>query len=241
MLSVHTVQRQVGGQVRRRRSAPLVALGRQDAHAHRRVAARAAPRPPPMPIRLYRSNPSTRGEPIVAGGVRGAIITGRPELNRTACSASDDDTSSPASGCGTTVRSASRACWATVLSSRPVTEAKLAVAAFGTRPSLRNDHVMLRNDLVEHRADGMRPVAAFLFGGGHHFFDHRTGQSLAGERRNIAAVDTHMERGDMCVPQARDHQAGGESASPAAVPVSGSKSLRIAMDGSSSLVVSAAF
>ena len=41
-----------------------------------------------------------------------AIITGRPESNSTACSASEDDTSSPDSGCGTIVRSARRACWA---------------------------------------------------------------------------------------------------------------------------------
>ncbi len=61
--------------------------------------------------------------------VLGAIITGRPLSNSTACSASEDDRSSPASGCGTTVRSASRASCATRSSSRPLTTAKLADAA----------------------------------------------------------------------------------------------------------------
>ena len=43
--------------------------------------------------------------PMVAGGSRGAISTGRPESNSTACSASEDETSSSASGCGTTAMS----------------------------------------------------------------------------------------------------------------------------------------
>ena len=43
--------------------------------------------------------------PMVVGASRGAISTGRPLSNSTACSASEEETSSPASGCGTTAMS----------------------------------------------------------------------------------------------------------------------------------------
>ena len=82
--------------------------------------------------------------------------------------------------------------------------------AAGAGPRLRQDHVVLQHESVEHRADGVRPFAALLLGGRHHLLDHRAGQALAGQRCHVAAVHAHMQRGDVGVPVAGDHQAGGE-------------------------------
>ena len=98
----------------------------------------------------------------------GAISTGRPLSNSTACNASDDDTSSPASGCGTMVRSARRACWATRSSSRPVMLAKLAVGPVAPVAALLGDGDALaashRNVRTSMRT-ALGAVGALLLGG----------------------------------------------------------------------------
>ena len=72
---------------------------------------------------------------MLFGAKAGASSTGRPESNSTACKASEEDTSCPASGCGMTARSASRDCCARISSSRPATETKFAVAPPPARAS----------------------------------------------------------------------------------------------------------
>ncbi len=57
-----------------------------------------------------------------------------------------------------------------------------------------HDNVMTRHETLEHRTDGMRPVVALLFGGRHHLFDHRAGQALPGQRRDVAAVHADVQR-----------------------------------------------
>ena len=65
--------------------------------------------------------------PTTCGLIFGAITTGRPLSNSTACSASEEETSSPEFACGTTVRSASLAECETISCSRPTTDRKLAL------------------------------------------------------------------------------------------------------------------
>ena len=58
----------------------------------------------PVPFQAMQTRrPTTRGLTF------GAITTGLPLSNSTACNASEEETSSPESACGTTVRSESRA------------------------------------------------------------------------------------------------------------------------------------
>src|SRR5689334_14964769 len=65
--------------------------------------------------------------PIADGAAAGATSTGFADSNKTACNASDEDTSLSLAACGTMTRSANLASWPMISDSSPVTTAKLAV------------------------------------------------------------------------------------------------------------------
>ena len=182
-----------------------------------------------MPNSAVPFQPRQMRVPIVAGAICGEISTGRPESNSTACSASDDDTSSPASGCGTTVRSASRACCATRSSSRPVTEAKLAVAQ--PAPGRASDRITsccsTKRSNIERTACA-RSLLSFSVA-------DIISSIIAPDRPSPASGATSRLSTRTCSAVTWAFQLRAiirqveSAASPAAVPVRGSSSLRMAM------------
>ena len=170
--------------------------------------------------------------PMVSGAFCGAISTGRPLSNSTACSASDDETSSPASGCGTTVTSARRACCATKSSSRPVMVAKLAVAVCDLKwpgPSTTSWAATNRSNMAW--TAWARSVLSFSVA-------DIISSIIAPDRPSPASGATSRLSTRTCSAVTCAFQilatinAVDKAASPAAVPVSGSSNLRMAMSPS---------
>ena len=65
-------------------------------------------------------------------------------------------------------------------------------------------------EFLEQAAHTIRPFTAFAFGRGHHFFDHRAGKPLPGERRDISRIHAHMQAMHMRTPDAGCDQRGAQ-------------------------------
>jgi len=72
--------------------------------------------------------------------------------------------------------------------------------------AVRHGDLVIGDEPLEHRPHRVRAIVALLLGRRHHLLDHRAGQAFAGQRRHVARIDPHVQRGDMGVPHARDHQ-----------------------------------
>ena len=58
-------------------------------------------------------------------------------------------------------------------------------------------------EALEQGSHAVRTLPGFALGRGHHLLDHGTRKPLAGQRRDIARIDTDMQAMQMRVPDPR--------------------------------------